>query len=161
MNADITMRLSKPLPVKRAGFVKDGCIALGIGVGFLLPLAIPLAVMAPPVIAAACTTKTLETFSGVSGFNFEISRSSCGLIAKEEFIDVLVSRDGGTQKESLLMYVPAVDELPVIKPVGANSVQISVPKISRLYYGIDRWEMLSVDYNIGVIDHPANDSSSR
>ena len=161
MNAGIAMRLSKALPVKRAGFVKDGCIALGIGVGFLSPMAIPLAVMAPPVIAAACTTKTLETFSGVSGFNFEISRSSCGLFTKEESIDVLVSRDGDTQKASLLLYVPAVDELPVIKSVGTNSVQISVPKISSLYYGNDRWETLSVDYNIGVIDHPARNSGSK
>jgi hypothetical protein len=78
---------------------------------------------------------------------------NCDTFAKEEWIDVLVTRGGRTRQTLLFEYVPATDALPVIKSVGANEFKISVPRISSLRYRRDRWESLSLDYDIGIIDY--------
>jgi hypothetical protein len=80
------------------------------------------------------------------------------VIAKEEWIDVLVSRARGTPKTLLLEYVPSRHALPVISAVGANSVRISVARISSLSFRRDQWQRLSVEYDFGVIDY-ADDNS--
>jgi hypothetical protein len=71
------------------------------------------------------------------------SRSVSDVIAKEEWIDVLVAKGGRTRQTVLLEYVPAAEALPVVKLVAPNAFKISVPRISSLHLRRDRWENLS------------------
>jgi hypothetical protein len=126
---------------------------------YLTAAIVPLAGLYFVLFPGACLTDTREKFSNLSGFDFEVSYTSCDVIAKEEWISVLVSRGARTPQILLFEYDPGGGALPLpeIKLVGANAVQISVPRISSLRYRRDRWDTLSVGYDIGAIDYPANE----
>jgi hypothetical protein len=149
------MQSDSGLGTQRASILKDALIALSIGVG--LPCA-PVLLLLWLVTAGACLTTPLQRFSNVAGFTFDVSYKNCDLIAKEEWIAVLVSRGRFTHKTLLLEYVPSRHELPVIAAVGANSVRISVARISSLSFRRDQWQQLSIKYDFGVIDYPEDNS---
>jgi hypothetical protein len=154
------MRSSMAILKKHARTAADGFIAVGIGVGFC---SLPLVILLWLFVGGACITETREKFSNISGFNFEVIETDCDLIAKDASISVLVSRGARTRQTLLFKYDPggAPVPLPVIRLVGANSVRISVPRVSSLFYRTDHWETLSIDYDIGAIEFPANQSSSK
>jgi hypothetical protein len=44
--------------------------------------------------------------------------------------------------------------LPSITSLGHNRIQISVPRVSSVFFQKKNWENLSVDYKIGSIEYP-------
>jgi hypothetical protein len=138
--------------------VADGLIAVAIGVAFTV---LPVAFLFWLIIASTCRTEKVKKFYNMSGYNFEVTHTDCDAIAKWHFIDVLVAKGGSTRQTVLLEYVPAVEALPVIKLVGAKAFRISIPRISSLRLRRDRWENLSLDYDIGSIEYPEKASDSK
>jgi hypothetical protein len=132
-----------------------------IVLGYLAAAIFPLAILYWMLTPGSCTWKTLEKFSNLSGFDFEVSYKDCDIIATPVWIDVFVTKGSHTPKTLLLEYVPVGQGLPAIELVGANAVRMSVPRISSLSYRKDSWENLSIDYDIGIVDYPTSDADSK
>jgi hypothetical protein len=149
------MRSSRAFLANSGRTVVDGLIALGIGLAFTV---LPLVIVIWFLDSSSCTTQTRRTFYNMSGFNFVVSETDCDSMGRQTWISVLVARGGRAPKNLLLQYVPVEYDVPypVVRQKGANAFRISVPAISTLMYRRDRWETLSIDYDIGDIDHPRN-----
>lgn len=109
-----------------------------------------------------CLTDVHERIFDLSGFDYEVSETGCSALAHDDAISVSVSKVAQRQRRKILLfkYVPAgVTGLPVIIPIDEHTVQISISRVSSLFCRTDKWDALTVKYDIGVIDYP--DSRAR
>jgi hypothetical protein len=101
---------------------------------------------------SACFTEVQGRLSGPSGFDFEISETSCFF---DPAVSVFVSADK-RKKTLLLKYVPVyVGPYPTITSVGEHTVQISVSSVSSIFCRKDKWGTLTVKYDIGPVEYPS------
>ena len=108
-----------------------------------------------------CLTDVHGRFSGPSGFRFEISETSCSIVAKgPSEISVFVSRANRRKQTLLFKYVMmhdgSSDALPVVTPIDEQTVQISVKHIASIVCRTDKWGTLAVRYNVGVVVDPGD-----
>lgn len=102
-----------------------------------------------------CLTEVRGRLSGLSGLDFEISETGCSAIAKDDAVSVLVSKAGERKKTLLFKYDPVyVDPYPTITSIDEHTVEISISRVSFIFCRRDRWDALTVKYDIGVVDYP-------
>ena len=127
-----------------------GALAIGVAtvaaVVFLLPFAVGL--WSP----YSCITTVHQRIAGLSGFDFEISETSCFY---DPVVIVLVSKASERKKTSLFKYDPFyVGPYPVITSIDEHTIQISVSRVSSIVCRRDKWETLTVKYDIGGVTYP-------
>ena len=108
-----------------------------------------------------CLTNVLGGFSGPSGVRFEISETSCSIVAKGPGeISVFVSKANWRKKTLLFKYEAmhdsSSDALPVVTSVDEHTVQISVKHVASIVCRTDKWGTLAVRYNIGLVVDPGD-----
>jgi hypothetical protein len=102
-----------------------------------------------------CPTERLATISDVSGFDFEVSRTDCDMIAKEVWISVFASKPGQAGKALVFEYDPFwYERVPLITSLDQHTVKISIPKVSSVLFQRASWISLSIVYDIGVVVYP-------
>ena len=90
--------------------------------------------------------------AGLSGFDFEISETAC---FHDLGVSVFVSKAGEKKKALLFKYTPYyVGPYPIITSIGEHAIQISVLRVSSIFCRKEKWETLTVKYDIGVIEYP-------
>lgn len=101
----------------------------------------------------ACITEERGKTSGLSGFDFEISETSC---FHDLAVSIFVSKSGEKKKTLLFKYTPFyVGPYPTITSIGEHTVQISVSRVSSLFCRRDKWDDLTVKYDIGAVEYPS------
>ena len=133
-----------------------GALAIGVAavaaVVFLLLFAVGL--WSP----YSCTTTVHQSIAGLSGFDFEISETDCDVLAKDAATSVFISKAGQTKKTLLFKYVPpGFDAIPTITSVDEHTIQISIRRVPTIFCRRDKWETLTVKYDIGVVDYSGRD----
>lgn len=104
-----------------------------------------------------CLTEVRGRLSGLAGLDFEIRETACSVIAKDSAVSVLVSEAGQSKKTLLFKYLPTyVGPYPTITSIDGHAVQISVSSVSSIFCRREKWEALSLKYDIGVIDYPSD-----
>jgi hypothetical protein len=127
-----------------------------LGVLYLLLATVGLAPM-----SHTCITETREKIFGLAGFDFEISETNCSTLGEDASMSVFASKAGQPDKVLLFKYGPAgIAPMPVITAIDQQTIQITVPRISDLIFRRENWEGLSVNYSIGVIDHPTSSGAT-
>jgi hypothetical protein len=102
-----------------------------------------------------CRTEVQGRLAGLSGFDFEISETSCFF---DPAVSVFVSKAGEKQKTLLFKYTPIyVGPYPTVTSIDEHAVQISVSPVSSIFCRKDKWETLTVKYGIGVVDYSSRD----
>jgi hypothetical protein len=100
----------------------------------------------------ACITEERGRTSGLSGFDFEISETAC---FHDLGVSVFVSKAGEKKKALLFKYTPYyVGPYPIITSIGEHTVQISVSRVSSIFCRSDKWDALTVKYDIGSVEYP-------
>jgi hypothetical protein len=108
-----------------------------------------------------CLTDVHGGFSGPSGVRFEISETSCSIVAKGPGeISVFVSKANWRKKTLLFKYEAmhdaSSDAWPVVTSVDEHTVQISVKHVASIVCRSDKWGTLAVRYNIGLVVDPGD-----
>jgi hypothetical protein len=108
----------------------------------------------------ANSTRTLSKIRDLGGNDYEITYTNSDALAKNEYISVYVMKNSQGmsglfhKKILLLKYDPATSiDPPSITGVNSNTVRISVPRVSSIFYERHNWGSLSVDYDIGQVDY--------
>ena len=102
---------------------------------------------------STCFTEVKGRLSGLSGFDFEISETSCFF---DPAVSVFVSKADKRKKTLLFKYVPVyVGPYPTITWVDEHTVQISVSSVSSIFCRKDKWGTLTVKYDIGPVEYPS------
>ncbi len=97
-----------------------------------------------------CITTKHKQIRGLSGFDFEISET----INCDRAINVLVSKVGQTKQTLIFKFGPPDhDAIPSITSIDAGTVRISVGRVPFIFCRKDKWETLTVKYDIGVVDY--------
>ena len=108
-----------------------------------------------------CTKTVHQRVAGLSDLDFEISERGCDLLVKDTTTSVFISKAGGTKKTLLFKYFPpGFDATPTIALLDGHTVQISIWRVPIIFCRKDKWETLTVEYNIGVVDY-AFDGTDR
>ena len=118
------------------------------------------------LFSVGCRSETIERVSGVAGLDFEIVYTNCDLLAKDEAITVYASRGQGLpgwfSKREIFKYTGGPDISLALTASDRNSVRVSVEAVSSIHFARDRWEDVTIIYNIGHIEYPsANDPKPR
>jgi hypothetical protein len=115
----------------------------------------------------ACASEVLR-ITETSGVRFVIEKSSCDLLAKDEFISVYATKLptspfqkmlGWVNRQSLLFrYDPGNEDnpLPSITASGQNQIRIALPKVSSIEVQNRTWNDRSISYEIGKIYYPTD-----
>jgi hypothetical protein len=99
-----------------------------------------------------CRTEVQGRLAGPSGYDFEISETSCFF---DPAVNVFVSKAGEKKKTLLFKYFPLhIGPYPTITSIGEHAVQISVLRVSSIFCRRDKWDALTVKYDIGIVDYP-------
>jgi hypothetical protein len=100
-----------------------------------------------------CVTEDRGRAIGLSGFDFEISETSCFF---DPAVSVFASKAGEQKKTLLFKYFPLyIGPYPTITSSGEHAVQISVSRVSSLFCRRDKWADLTVKYDIGAVENPS------
>src|SRR5216684_3227218 len=117
----------------------------GLGAGFLL-LAATEWIWGP----YTCVTIVQQKVRDVSGYDFEISKT----INCDVAINVVAAKIGQPKKTLIFKFGPPVhDAIPTITSIDHDSVQISIRRVPFIFCRTDKWEALTVKYDIGVVDY--------
>lgn len=118
-------------------------------------------------------SKTELRISNLHGYDYEVIYTNVDSLAKWEYVSVYASRTRPAhgwpylrifEKRSLLFrYDPAMwnSPLPVIASSGRNSISISIPRVSQVFFERKKWGSLTINYDIGQVDYPDGVSTSE
>jgi len=99
-----------------------------------------------------CHTEVHGRLSGLSGLDFEISETSC---FHDPAVSVFASKADKKKRTLLFKYFPVyVGPYPTITSIDEHTVQISVSRVSSIFCRRDRWDALTIRYDIGGIAYP-------
>jgi hypothetical protein len=136
-----------------------------------------LAILAAPLVYVLAVTVDLAPkpfmsktevrmeVTNLEGADFEITFTRLDAITNREYVSVFADKPGTEHEppdkkandEALLFrYDPSegATDLPQIKSAGPKKVVISIPKVSAILFQRRLWNGLSVEYKIGVVEHP-------
>jgi hypothetical protein len=119
----------------------------------------------------ACIAENRMTIPDVSGIKVEVVDRNCDTLAKQESIDIYFSQAKQTSwfaklrnhRDLVFSYDPGrPDEpLPTITPSSGSTILISVLEVSSVIQQRRDWEKISITYNLGKVDYPANTLDSK
>lgn len=101
--------------------------------------------------SGVCLTEVLANISDVSGFDFEISTTDCWHSTET---GVFVSKSGRSKKTLLFLYNSL--EVPTITSVDQHTLQIALGDINSILCRRDKWEGLTIKYDIRGILYPGS-----
>ena len=104
-----------------------------------------------------CRSGTLDKVSTPGGLDFEFVYTDCDIVAKEETKSILLSRGPRLVKrfdEAEILRYDGSDVPPTITTIDAHAVRISIDRVSSVAIAKDRWNDISIVYDIGRIDFP-------
>jgi len=114
----------------------------------------------------ACISENRMTIPDLSGIKVEVVDTNCDILAKQESIDVYFSQAKQkswfaklrNHRELVFSYDPGRpdDPLPTITHSSDSTILISVPEISSVIRQSRNWEKISIAYDLGKVDYPAN-----
>jgi len=104
-------------------------------------------------VSGVCLTEELANFPNVSGFDFEVSETDCW---HSPDITVFVSNAGQRKKTPLFTYAADAHPVPAITSIDEHTVQMSIRKVRVIYCRRNKWEDLTIKYDIGFIEYPDN-----
>jgi hypothetical protein len=97
-----------------------------------------------------CLTIVKKKIRDISGYDFEISRT----INCDVAINVLVSKVGQQKKILIFKFIPPDREtIPVITAIDHDTVRISMPRVPYVFCRKDKWDPLTIKYDIGIVDY--------
>lgn len=133
-------------------------LVFGMPAVFFLIIGVVLGIVPVPR-ALVCLDETLKEMRNLSGYDFRIVDTSCGVIAKDDNVSVRISRAGGHENVELLLYDPVNVEpqslvLPVISVSGQGEITISIERINEILVQETNWNGLPIRYEIGQITYP-------
>lgn len=114
----------------------------------------------------ACRTQTLQTLNNLAGARFTVSYTKCADYTHKQFVSVYVQRfvaPGApfyahwfNAPALLFRYHPesADSPTPTLSQTAPHTVQISVPRVSKVDDRRGQWLGLAIRYRIGHVDHP-------
>lgn len=132
-----------------------------IGYGLTALILLTAAFLTAQYFWDVCITESRGKITNLSGYDFEISETNCDLIAKDDAVSVLVSRTGQTKQTPVFKFGPAREVRPIIKLIDPHTIQISIAWVSDVYFKNDKWEDLSIEYDIGRIDYPSSSGQTK
>lgn len=115
------------------------------------------------VISATEFTETKMKITNLTGADIEVTDTQVDAIAHYEYVSVYIHQTGESKfaelfhrRTLLFQYDPwSYDSpLPSISSPGPGNIQISVPKVSSIFFKKGNWENLTVDYKIGSVEYP-------
>lgn len=96
--------------------------------------------------AGICLTEVHANFSGIAGFDFEVSTTDCWHSPET---GVFVSKPGRSKKTLLFLYSSL--EVPAITSVDERTIRITLGAVDSIFCRKDAWEDLTIKYDIGSI----------
>ncbi len=136
-------------------------IRRAIGYGLTALILLTAAFLTAQYIRGICITESRGKITNLSGYDFEISETNCDLIAKDDAVSVFVSRTGQTKQTPVFKFGPTREVRPIIKLIDPHTIQISIAWVSDVYFKHDKWEDLSIEYDIGRIDYPSSSGQTK
>lgn len=114
----------------------------------------------------ACQTEQRLKIEGASGYTFEVEDTTCTTLGTDEAISVYARKavPRGTwgfsgwrnQRTLLFRYDPGRPDnpLPLITHPSQTTILISIPEVSSIVFQNQKWENMSVNYEIGRVEYP-------
>lgn len=96
-------------------------------------------------------SESLAHMSGISGLDFEVVTTDCWHSTET---GVFASRPGQSGKTLLFLYHSL--EVPVITPISEHAIQITLGDIDHVFCREDKWQDLTIRYDIRSIRYPEN-----
>lgn len=101
----------------------------------------------------------------LSGMQFEVTYTSCDAISHWDEVTVYVSKSASREswlEKSLDLKTPIFtydpwnwdSPPPSIKALGDRRVQISVPKLTYVYFRAKKWNDVYINYDIRYVQYP-------
>ena len=141
--------------LKWLSLIVASALALAVGVAVVAAVEVLLLASVAFWSPQGCTTTMHQRIAGLSDFDFEIRESGCNIFVRDNTTRVFISRAGGTKKTLLFKYFPpGSDAIPTIASLDEHTVQISIRRVAIIFCRRDKWETLTVQYDIGVVDYP-------
>jgi hypothetical protein len=148
-------------PQKHPGRFFRVAIMLILAAAVVYVLAVTVDLTRKPFLSK---TESRMTVTNVEGTDFEVTFTKLDAITNREYVSVFADKTGTGPKpagkrdedEALLFrYDPSEETgaLPLIKSAGPKKVLISIPRVSSILFQRRLWNGLSVDYDIGVVEH--------
>lgn len=125
-------------------------VFLGLAFIYSLPIVLPGLLFWQPM----CITETRGKITDIPGYEFEFSETSCDVIAKDDAVSVLASRVGSKMQTPVFKYDPYRTLIPKIESTGEHSVKISIPDIAEEFFRKEKFQDLSIQYDIGMVLYP-------
>ena len=139
-----------------------------IGAVFVvLPLAATYISLRPFGDSNACISEAKTNIPDLGGVGVDVFYTNCDTLAKDESISVYFSRSAvkkdswfarwRNQRALVFRYDPGRydDPLPSITRPSLSTILISVPEVSSILYQSQKWQDVSVGYQIGKVYYPA------
>lgn len=104
-------------------------------------------------MSRVCLTEVLANFPNVSGLDFEVSETDCW---HSPDITVFVSNAGQGKKAPLFTYTGDAHPVPAITSIDEHTVQMSIRKVRVIHCRRNKWEDLTIKYDIRFIEYPDN-----
>lgn len=143
--------------IRFLGYAALVVLAAIVGVAMWL-FAVPVAFIALghllPPMPHACYTEILGRQTGLGGYDFEISDTSCKTLASDEAVTIFVTRHGESKKTALFKYDPGKPEIPVITLTDPHTVTIAVRHVGEIVFRKSGWADMSIRYELGTVDYP-------
>ena len=114
--------------------------------------------------ASACISQEIMAIPDLAGARVEVVYTNCDTLAKEEWVEVYLSRaavkEGLSHRTLVLSYDPggrsfANMPLPTITHPAPSTILISISGVSSVEYESRKWENMSIDYVIGKVQYPS------
>jgi hypothetical protein len=99
-----------------------------------------------------CDTESRGSLTDVAGYDFQFSETACDVVAKDDAITVFISKTGESARTPIFKYDPGADALPTITAIDRRTVQVSLERVSSVFFRRYAYGDLAISYDIRRID---------
>jgi hypothetical protein len=147
--------------LRSLSLIVASALALAIGLAVVAGAEVMLLASVALLSPQGCTSTVHQRIARLPDFDVELRDSGCNILGNDATTSVFISRVGGTTKTLLFKYVPPIpDGRPTVASLDGYTVQISVRRVPFIFCRRDKWETLTVKYDIGGGDSPARGGAS-
>jgi len=138
-----------------------------IGAAFvILPLAAVYTSLRLSDDPSACISEDKTTIPDLDGVRIDVVYTNCDTLAKDESISLYFSRSAvkdswfarwRNRRALIFRYDPGRPDnpLPSITHPSPSKILIAVPEVSSIQYQTQKWQGVSIGYQIGKVYYPA------
>jgi hypothetical protein len=107
----------------------------------------------------ACSPYYQKSIFDPTGIFFNFSETDCDTLAKEAYAEIFVSSTRSGHKTLVFKYDPEDRIYPSIHVTSGHEIEISIEKVSSIFYQARFWNGMKIRYKIGKIQYPMNRQS--